>query len=309
MISKRIIYILILLLSATMCGKPENKKQPEITQISKIELVQQKYNIYKNLSLARQDANGFVEVDKCDSLLFSALLGVALPVNIEAARDSTGQWFRRPLNYEACYPNGAKSTISRDMLIGVLWYIWKNKDLNMAESLFSYGVEHFWIMGEGAASRIYFTPALQSVLAEIIYKLGGYNHYVYRALPQAYFKNTDFEAHLDILLILLKGELLNAVSDTEKDIIEHQRTRMPGNPLFQYAYHKYFDGDQGDTINLLLNTKYFPADRLPTTHDRCESWILQRDMGDDWVPCRTDEVPIIHSGGDFLFISHLILGK
>jgi len=268
-------------------------------------LVMEKVKTYLALGPSVQDADGFIDYTHCDSLLFSGLYAVGgATVNMDAARDAEGRWHRRSLNQPPCYPEGSKSTISRDMFLGLLWYIWEYQRLDLAEALFAYGEAHDWVMGEGDISRIYFTPGLQATLAEIIFRLGGEDHYAYRAIPQSWAKNTGFAAHLDALHILLRGELTGSIEEKALEVLQYNYTRAPENALFSYAWHRYSDGDQSETYSRLLNEAWWPADRLPTSADRCEGWITQRDPGTDWEPCDGGKT---HSGGDFLFVARLLL--
>jgi len=297
--------ILLLALILTGCGWFKGK--PSHGDPSKTDQVKQKTVLYLELEKSQTDSDGFIQFDQCDSLLFSGLVGIATEVNILAARDVNGKWHRRSLQHPECYTGGSSSsTISRDMFIGLLWYVWRNKDLQTAEELFDYGKDHDWIMGEGDPARIYFTPGLQATLAEIIYRLGGKNHLVYRNIPQVTAKNTDFAAHLDMLHILLRSELTGGVNASEKEIIKYNYERVPGNALFSFIYHKFEDGNQNETLDNLLNQSVFPADRLPTSADRCEPWIYQRDLGHNWQPCNDGHT---HSGGDLIFVSKLLFGN
>jgi hypothetical protein len=75
----------------------------------------------------------------------------------------------------------------------------------------------------------------------------------------------------------------------------------PNNPL-----HQFLDGNEDRAIDILLNT--FPNDRLPTSSDWCTDWYLSESPdGAGLVPC--PERNRIHSGGDFLFITRLILER
>lgn len=266
----------------------------------------EKMKAYLALGSSVQDADGFIDFAHCDSLLFSGLYGVGGgAVRLEAARDSEGRWFRRSMNQPACYPAHSASTISRDMLLGALWWMWEYRRLDLAEDLFAYGESHDWIMGEGDISRIYFTPGLQATLAEMIYRMGGKDRPAYRAIPQSYAKNTGFAAHLDALHILLRGELVGSIDAKALEVLKYNYDRASQNALLSYAWHRYSDGDQSETYSALLNEAWWPSDRLPTSADRCEGWITQRDPGADWQPC--DSEAKTHSGGDFLFVAKLLL--
>jgi hypothetical protein len=59
---------------------------------------------------------------------------------------------------------------------------------------------------------------------------------------------------------------------------------------------------------LLDNPGLWPNDRLPTTADRLEPWLPQRDNGPDWKP--SAQAPAVtHHGADFLFVYALMEGK
>lgn len=297
-------FLLCLLFS---CGRHDSPEQS--VEEAQLQALSTKFSVYSKSSTSVQDQDGFIQTDACDSLLFTGLYGSVVPVkDITAARDSNGSWHRRPLEtYSECFPEGAKATISRDMFIGLLWYIWKNKRLDLAQDLFSYGKDHNWIMGEGDLGATLFPPGLQATLADIIYALGGENHNVYRSYPQIYSQNIGFASHLDVLHITLRGSVNGSISDKELSILNYNYLRVKQNPMFSYSWHKYSDGNQNETIQDLSNEALFPKDRLPTSADRCEPWLNQRDPGRDWQPC-PDEGKT-HSGGDFMFPAGLILNK
>lgn len=293
--------------------------------------LEDKYKTYFKLSFAQRDDNGFVESQECDSLLFTGLLG-CLPstgVNIEAAHDYDGKWLRRPKTLPPCYDytdkwilkdrlvslykyykehgfdkEGMKkifeaggSSISRDMLVGLAWYAYANKRLDISESVIKYALSHKLIMGQGTPTRTLMTPGLLSTYAWISYKLGGPSRWLIRHIPQSESKSVvDFQAHLSVLHILLRNKLTG--KNNYKDLLLKQAQRQPNNALFQFAAG-YVDAAKV----LLANEKWFPKDRLPTAKDRDAQWLWQRDYGDDWLPYDSDKV---HSGADFLFCYWLI---
>ena len=278
-------------------------------------LISSKFSLYLRSQAQVQDRHGFVMTGECDSLLFTCLIAAATrdPINVKAARNERGQWFRRPLDLPPCYPEHTKSTISRDMFMGLFWYLWRLKDLKTAEELFDYGIKHNWIMGSGDAARIYMTPALQATLAEIIYRLGGVDHKVYRAMPQLWSKGLeDFQLHLALLHIELRGQLLGSISNKMLDVISDATRREPRNVLVRVLYSKYVTGDCGEVAWLLLNEAWWPSSRLPRSSDRRTDWLNQRaylrdsKLNRDWLP--SNERPVkIHTGGDFLFVAAILL--
>jgi hypothetical protein len=357
---EKLLIISSILLSS--CGPIPTPVKPVIFDPIKLETLKQKQQLYLELSRDTQAEDGFIEQDTspCDSLLFSSLYQVAGgDVNIEAARDSKGQWYRRTLALPECLEaKESASTISNDMWVGLFWYMWRNKKLQLAQELREYALNNKYIVGSNDgklknSTTTVFSMGHFATLSEIIYALGGTNNEFSRSLPQGMVKsNTGSAAHLDVLILLLRAELqghldtthsfeeenpfsvrngmnilisnldirkskivqlpkaaFNAILNTEGiQVLKIQYERQPKNALFSYAYHKFTDGDQRDTMELLLNEAWWPSDRLPTTKDRRDMWLFQRDYGKDWEPDAKEEDPSITlSGGDFLFVMKLLL--
>lgn len=307
-----------------------------------LERVHYKYDIYKRLIVNRQDDWGFIESDECDSLLFSGLVGCCedVPVEIDAAYDAkANEWHRRPLQHGCCYnpdrPENQEgyfsklwrilsykllcptvpmadtvkenwyrgSTISRDMLIGLAWYAWFNKRLDISENVIKRALSHYGVMGRGDPARINIMPPLLATFAWISYKLGGPSRPWLRAIPaQTGGKLVDFQAHLQVLHILLRQEVTGKISKKARKTLRYHAKRQRNNALFQYA-----DGNLEKAVRLMTDPVLWPENRLPTSRDRKEPWIFQRDAGSDWLP--SDGEPHTHSGGDFIFLYSLITGQ
>lgn len=300
------IVVVLFLFSCGSLVKPKHvDSDPSLTQALRL-----KHDLYLTLSKSHQDADGFILSQDCDSLLWSSLYGVGGgEVQIHAAQDSNGAWHRRSLNLPECYSDGSASTISRDMFIGLMWFAWEKKDLTTMNDLFHYGRNHNWVMGDGDISRTYFVPGLQATLSEIIKKLGGTNREEYRSIPQVYSKNTDYQAHLDMLHILLRADLTGSIDEATLNIVKYNHKRSLGNPFYSYVYHRFVDGDQTETYQILLNPTYpFPEGHLPTSAEYCTEWFTQRDAGQNWEPCTANGVTE-HPGGDFIFVSYLLLSR
>lgn len=264
--------------------------------------LKQKFDTYTSLIKQTQDSNGFIQSDKCDSLLFSGLVGSVpnVTINIDAAYDrATGTWHRRPTCCPSCYPTESKSTISRDMFIGLAWYCYYNKRLDIVEQIIKYALSHWLIMGKGEISRTLMVPGLLSTYAWISYRLGGPSRPWLRYIPQFESKIVKgFEAHLSILHIMLRNKLTG--KEACKDIIKMHAERQPNNPLFLIA-----DGQRQEAIKILMDGRYWPDYRLPTEQDRSEPWLPERDYGKDWLPDKNGTKT--HSGGDFIFCAALAL--
>ena len=261
-----------------------------------------KYEKYKELLL--QDEHGFVESQKCDSLLFTGLTGCVpgVSMNILAAFDPTTQtWKRRPIE-KVCYPEHSSSSISRDMLVGLAWYCWKHDRKDIAEKIVDYALSHWMIMGEAATlkakiGRCFLGLGLLGTFARI----SGKRRWLWwlpTDLPGAPILK-DYQAHLQVLHRLLRHKMKG--TDSSKDrILKAQASRQPHNPLFQVAI-----GNHSGALETLSDSRYWPLDRLPTVRDRHEAWLPMRDFGSDWKPGFSDHT---HSGGDFLFVYGLLNG-
>jgi hypothetical protein len=270
--------------------------------------LEQKFEKYKELIKKHQDQHGFIATDRCDSLLYSSLLSCVIDnIDICAARDAEGWWHRRPLSHPQCFPFESKSSISRDMIVGLVWYLYHNKNLKVAEETLQLYKKHNYVMGQGDPARIVLMPGLESTLAEIIYRLGGRDRWITRHQLQVWSKNlTDYEVHLLILHALLQGELLGSLKSNIVEVFKAYAERNPCNPLHQFAYRLYTDGNMNDVVTILLDESLWPADRLPKRKDRSSSWLNAHDCDDNYLPTEED-ADREHSGGDFLFVAWLIL--
>jgi hypothetical protein len=308
----KLILLVLGVLGVLSCGSNVTPSTPTETSLDRLE---DKYLLYKDLVSNHQDSYGFIYTEHCDATLFSGLLSIVKEVELEAAKDSKGQWFRRPTSYTPCFTEGvtgrqeSASTISRDMFLGIYFYIWRHKRLDLAEEILKYGIENDWVMGQGEFSRTFFSPNMRATLAEIIFQLGGPNHLVYRSLPVSFSENEGFGAHLTMLHIMLRGELLGSLTSSQFEIVRYNYTRTSGkNAFYSYIYHKYSSGDFTEVIEVLMDSSIFPSDRLPSTSDFCADWKWQRDPGTmHWQPC--DKYHPVHewSGADFLFVAKLVL--
>jgi hypothetical protein len=268
-----------------------------------------KASLYRTLNGDR-----FSEVDRCDSLLFTALAHPETVVNIWDYFDGQ-KWHRTPDHQ--CYSNylaneehkkdpawvplkpDSKSEISRDMLLGLMWYAYFHKDVKIAESIWNYGIAHKWVMGEGVGTRTVLSRPMITTLAQLIHELGGEDHYWDRVFPLVWLTSQeDYEAHLQVLHILLRTRLYDRLEETAFTRLREQGDRQPKNPLFQYAA-----GRNVEAANLLKNGNLWPIDHLPTSENYCSPWPVERDDGDDWLPCDEGRT---HTGGDLLFTTYLL---
>lgn len=300
-------YRLLLLLFALLCSPLTacgRKRSPARETHTSLQELVAKRAYYRQLAPHNWDVSS-----ECDALLFVALTQVGLGEqgDVGAAESEPGKWNRKqgPEFADEC-----SSDISRDMFAGLFTWIWEFKRLDVAQALWNYGVQNNWKMGEERNfeehfDRVYFRPGTVGMLAELIYSLGGENHWE-RSLLTVTPQSTEpgFQSHLTMLTLYLLGEMHGGLTGGELDDLQKIRDLSPNNALAQALYHRYTDGDQSVATKLLLDV--WPADRLPTGKDWKEAWRTQRADGDTGLqPGDSDEV---HSGGDLLFVCRVIFG-
>jgi hypothetical protein len=253
-----------------------------------------------------QDPAGFVDTDRCDSLLFSALtaVGANQPIDIREAQLPDGQWLRRPVSYPECFQSGqSASTISRDMLLGVFWYGWHFRDLDLLESTWQHLERNNFVAGEGERSRTQVNPVLLGTLAQLIHRLGGPDRAV-RLTPAVWAPVDGYERHLQVMHVMLRWEA-GLESLVAAAAIKRAYEQDKQNVLFGAAYARIGGLSPYLAEKKLLESKWHFPDRLATSSDRCEEWVTQRNPNDiGLLPC--PEQGRIHSPGDWLFAYRLL---
>jgi hypothetical protein len=141
------------------------------------------------------------------------------------------------------------------------------------------------------------------LLYSAIKGLGGADNPARHLFPPEGFGNTGFEAHLQVLSILLRSRVVG-VSGSITGVVRYQAERSSRNAFFCAAAAVFGANDGSRCVDLLLDGRTWPSDRLPTKADHCEAWLYQRDEGDGWDGCE-GEGPI--TGGGFLFSADLLL--
>ena len=113
---------------------------------------------------------GWYHHNKCDAVLFDSLRHVALNEEFDIERANlNGKWLRRP-------QGDCGSTISRDMLIGIMVYLFHFKKTDLVIELYDYMIRNKFKMGdefEPPNTRVFATPNIAFTLAKIKNKLTG----------------------------------------------------------------------------------------------------------------------------------------
>jgi len=284
--------------------------EPKKSFAEKLELVTAKKVTYLLAQPDVMDDYGWLTDSKCDGLLINSLYAYAGgDVDLFLARNDEGQWFRHPAM--DCLKKGeSKSDISRDMFLGLFFPMFRDRSIETLQGIADYDEEHDGKMGghDGSTdgkNRVTMTPTLRATLYELIYQLGGDNS-AYRKVPQVWGPQKGFQAHLQVLHILIRAAAQKAIDDDDLRALKAQAERQPDNALFQAAYHKFKDGNQNRAVEILLKEDLFPSDRLPVATDRCAPYLFMHDKNDDdWSPCKGGK----HSGTDLLFAYSVIMDE
>lgn len=295
-------------LSAFIPDFSKQYKKKRFKLDSKLEIkLRKKLQLYQELIQSHKDQHGFIMHNHCDSLLYTGLFSVASnDMDIRAARDEDGYWYRRGIDCP-CYPNGSKSTISRDMMLGLYWYLWEHRKLNLAESILGHAKRNNYVMGLGDPARLLMMPAGEATLAEICNQLGGNKRWFTRRQMQNWPLSLEgYEIHLLVQHVLLRGNILGQIPANAYKALGHYASQNPHNPLHTFAHASFSDGNMNETARLLLQENLWPAKQLPTSANRKNDWIISRDDGDNWQPS-AKQPPDEHPGADFIVIAHQIL--
>jgi len=311
-----VMYKLLLILVLFSCGTwldPWHK--PKKSQGSVPSPIAQKLKLYCDLM---KDP---VHPTDGDSLFFTAYARTACNSgDLSDYKSRPGRYQRWPVStgikWDDPRPSGkpgtyARSEITRDGLLPVMWNAWARSDLKALEEIRDWGRSRDWFMGDGrlAGADTYFTPVYRQTLAEMIFKLGGNNDIIDRNLPANHGACEDFECWLTVTHILLRGEVFGHISTDALNSLHQALAHFPESPLYQWAVDKYTTGDSSNAVYKLIKAPWFPEDRLPTTADHCDEWPLRRNMqSKGLLPCPDNEnKENPHSGGDWAFAAWLIL--
>jgi hypothetical protein len=246
-----------------------------------------KFDLYLSLSSRKEnfDKYGWARVCKCDGLLFNCLWSIAgVNVPIESARDKYLKWHRHP-SFN-CYSNKESgSEISRDMILGLLlWCIFKRRS-DIIDDLILFGESCGWIMGKGDITRTYLTPSLRGTIFEAIYHFTDRKSLM-RFCPKDWVwpipmnivtNQPGYRRHLQALHIFALS-LLRLPTKREIKIMKHHCLNQPMNALHRAIYNFLTLSPQDDAIDLLMNTTYFPNDRLPTNREYRADYLFQHDQ-------------------------------
>ncbi len=290
---------------------------------ARLEAVRLKAQNYLAWGKQNVDEHGWISDTHCDGLLMNSLYAAAGgPAEIPLAYYGDGRWDRHWK--KDCYPHGSKSTISRDMMAGLMQWMLSNPRPELVEQMITYGEQHtfqglplVWIMGQGELGRVDQPPAFISKMYAFRERMTG-KPSPYPSMGIGTFGECEsYECHLSVLDVLFYARFTGTLSESAQAHLQHLADSRPRNALFNIIYGKYAQSSTHfqRALDVLLDTSLFPADRLPTNHDRCNDYIFSREPinkdgtpNRNWLPC-PDESLKVFTGVDLLFASAIALDQ
>lgn len=307
-------FLLIALCALFGCSHKDDHDSMPPKGDERIEQLKTLFAQYQGQAAALADPlDGWIEKG-CDGMIWSARYGVVEPdkVKIKAAEypDEPGKFGRRPAPWcwtdDGAETHESASTWSRDMAIaGLFPYAWLTGQLDILERHAAYVSSNNWSAGEPLADgRTLYTPQMIGILYKTIHGLGG-DSSPNELWPAAYPAGlTDYELHLQVSEIFLRGRVADALKDPENrpkyhtpgdqglqltvsgtmyDRLVEAAAAEPMDPFYSFVLGEY-TGDQSHTIDLLLD----PA--MPMAH---------------YVRCSGDQQNCVLP--QWLYVAHLTL--
>lgn len=294
--------VVALYMALSGCGYHEDAKSPEGESPSLAE----KYELYLKLNYQLLESRSGWVTKGCDSLLFTGLRGTYAPVDLTTAKLTPGRWTRRNLAWGDCWPDGSDSQISRDMLLGLGHWILANGRPDLAQEVVDYADRYDGIMGAGDPWRTNIRKPLKATFR----LLAGHEDsstlwpIVVSGAEQGYTRHVA-AWHLD-----LRGKLHGGLGDGYHWWIKEQAREQPQNPLYSFLKARYVTGNFAPVRKDLMNERFWPDGRLPSTKEVCEPWVIQRDRSDDaWEPCPKEKPDHSWTGSAWLAIACRVLER
>jgi hypothetical protein len=290
------------------------------------QILQDKFNRYVEYSKQNLDPSGWLQdISKCDGLTHQALYSTATDIGDPMLAEREPGLFLRHHDHSYCWPNNSGSETSRDNYLSLYHYLLKkgsNVDekggVNEAylavkriikhgnENIFS-KIPEIWTFGKGSFGALIFNPAFIATTYELSHKLGGPTDPRMK-FPQLFSNNVrGYRKHLAALHIYLLAKIRGYMLSNHLNLIMKYSDDNIDNAMFSAIASKYSDDNKyiKRAEDVLLDEKYFPDQRAPTSNDRCNPYLWMREGNHPgWKPCDENKT---FSGADFLWASSIIL--
>jgi hypothetical protein len=202
------------------------------------------------------DTPGWPSTEDNDGALWAGLAARAgLNVQVSAAVQPDGRVTRRPFK-DSLVPSESASSISNDMILGVISGLHSQGDLRNLQAIFQYGKINLWVMGYPGymVGRVILKPNNIALLAKTIKQLGG-PEYPERLIPMVYvpLQDSDYPTHLQLVSIILAKDV------GEANILNEQIIQETCNYNTQDALAMAVCGRYSEAADLLLGDYEYPA--------------------------------------------------
>lgn len=254
-------YLLTFLLLVS-CGRPGTPATAD--HISQVRSLQQA--LLQQFTQDTANTLGHWPSDQnCDGALWAgeaAAAGTDTEVYLSLQMD--GRPTRKP--GKDCNISESASTISTDMLTGILLGLYSVKDLDGLLLLQQYADQHNLVMGtpNATAADLALTlmkPSTRTLLSFLITNLGGHATGEWHILPIPHVSNpTDYNLHLDLLTLLMQ-HLTGHWSKEAVYAADQDADKNPTDPLAQAVA-----GNLESAADLLLSNAPLPTYVRPTVY-------------------------------------------
>lgn len=237
-------YLLSFVVFVFSCGQKQ--------KTDKIEEVKRAYAS----NLVDFDYPGWPSTEDNDGSLWAGLAARAgLNVYLRAAVQPTGRVTRLPYK-DSQVPSESASSVSNDMILGVISGLYYQRNLESLRAIFEYGKINSWVMGYPAyvVSRVVLKPNNIALLARTIKQLGGPDHQE-RLIPLVYvpLQDMDYPTHLQLVSVQLAKDL--GVDNIFTEAVVQETCSYNEHDAFAMAVCGQYD----KAAELLLGDYQYPA--------------------------------------------------
>lgn len=293
----------MLITASCACSSLKKDNDPVNPQIPVSEQVSMRVNLYRAEGKKYFDSKGLYHHKGSvgDSALFSCLAYAGGVTTFDPSVFFTPEG--KPLRHPDITPKDANAPISKDMVSGLLWCMYKlgktdpQKALGLINKMIDYGRDHhvagnwnfcsdedvkvYGINSTTLAGKCIMTPAVMKDVHRVAKWLGRpCDDRCKLAMSLGVdIPNTPdgFEGHLAVIGTTRNGLVEGALNDNSLKQLKTMADRNPNNGLYSAAYERFKSGNQERTWEILTNPKYFPADRVADNTNYCTDYLFQRD--------------------------------
>jgi hypothetical protein len=92
----------------------------------------------------------------------------------------------------------------------------------------------------------------------------------------------SFRGNVLFSYVALKGQVFGYLNPVEMGALATLQKSTPSNPAYKALFHRYGDGNQGETLRALV-TPFWPLDRLPSATPNQFAWGIENSLLYTWA--------------------------